>query len=133
MEKKEIYCNCCHKKIMANDEFIVKDELWKEFCSRKGISRKSIVCISCYEQEMGKIDILKDLKTSCNETGRERELPGNFKLLIERAKKEDAQVLIPKIKQGLQKKYLDNLKKYGPTDYWVTTHKETIKRLSAIK
>lgn len=125
----ENFCKICRKEEKKLGMFAVKDELWESYCKKVGISRLSVVCIECYEKEMGPIKI-EDLKTSYDELGRHRELPGNFWLIKKLARKTDVKTLmsrIPLVKEGIRKEFLMKLGKYQSpeqTSSWVKEHKE---------
>lgn len=114
--------------------FVVKDELWEAYCKKVGISKRDTVCKQCYEQVMGPIKI-RDLKTSCNETGKPRELPANFWLIMDLAgdtSAEDLQQRLPYLKEGLRGQYLKRISESGLNlDSWTDSHKTLIRLIES--
>ena len=83
--KKEgkFYCDCCGKEFISpEDEFMVKDEIWKEGVRVLGLPEKSHVCTDCFrEYALGRDLALEDLKlVTENVSGQvvEIELPMNY-------------------------------------------------------
>lgn len=125
---EELKCKHCNKEI--KNMFIVKDEIWEDYCKQNNISKKDIICKDCFEQRYRKI-VLDDLKISSitlNNKTILRELPANFNVVKEIGDKSRIQL----IKNGISPEYLNYLKNTFPNieiNSWIKVHIDTINSL----
>lgn len=104
--EKEYKCKNCRKTIEPDDEFMVRDDLWKDFCKKEAWQLNVIVCKRCYENLTRKSIEASDLKVSGISGG---DLPINLRIITGIWKRNPAQARtrIPFLVKG--KDYLVNL------------------------
>ena len=102
--KKEgkIYCDCCGKEFVSQeDEFMVKDEIWKEGVRVLGLPKKSHVCTECFKKHaLGRDLTMEDLKLGSEKVNGKTfmiELPCNYWIIKREAIKNPWKVVRERI------------------------------------